>query len=735
MQDEDFAENVREKISTIPGFPKSTIDSLLKVWSAVTDRRKERVENKINKIVDSAYNRHVLNSTNPVISFPSKKESEGDVMIGNVCAGDQVLHPFGLSRVNITENVAVFARAGHGKTSLVINVVDQFIKKVIKFVIPDWKNDYGFLAKKYDGVYIIKWNQIKFNPWTNIPSGMKRNLWWNIILDVLSHSMGLLMATPSHILEVAEQIYEDKKGLVTFKDIEIFLKRQNEDSKKRSEYADVALNRIFYLNQTLDEVINVPYGYDIKELFSQKGLVIEMSPLHYSVASWLFQCMVLWEFNRRLHNNVRLNRNPAPDEDYLKENMSVSIMDEAHLSQYGPKENSLVSTEYSPPPFSTFFSQGRELMMSTFALTQFPQLLYSTFKDNAGTRIVGNITESDLRRDLAASLGLERDDEKLLGRLAKGYWIVTVAGRTKPFLMRTPVVEKPVMAEEELLESSRQFLTKLQIKQKEVEERLFHKIIDGKNSEGVALPTLSKEEWSLLDYIFHNEWKYQKEIADNLGFSDRKFAQAKRSLVEKRLVAEVRFPVRVHERIHFALTPNGLDVMKTVGKNPQRVGYWRWLTGKPGYEHHYWVHVLRVKHVQLGFSGRVEYDLKDGRRVDLLETKENFWRAIEIELSTRDVENKVRIIKDNMVSELVLLYKDETTLQFVRTKLEEMKDIPGNRIWVGLIRDYVDILDGMINSQLRTGAERSGNEQKPDVAEREAGPERKQSGNNGGNSN
>ena len=105
MQNEEFLENVRKKISAIPNFPKSTIESLLKVWSVVTGRRKEKIENKINKIVDGAYNRHVLNSRNPVLGFPSEEEAKGDgIVAGQVCAGDQVLYPFEFTRVNLTEN-------------------------------------------------------------------------------------------------------------------------------------------------------------------------------------------------------------------------------------------------------------------------------------------------------------------------------------------------------------------------------------------------------------------------------------------------------------------------------------------------------------------------------------------------------------------------------------------------------------------------------------------------------
>jgi len=164
--------------------------------------------------------------------------------------------------------------------------------------------------------------------------------------------------------------------------------------------------------------------------------------------------------------------------------------------------------------------------------------------------------------------------------------------------------------------------------------------------------------------------------------------------------------------------------MKTLGRNPQRIGYWKWITGVPGYEHHYWQNVLRVKHRILGWSGKLEFDLRDGRRVDLLEEKDGYRKAIEIELSTKDVENKTRILTDREVNELVLLYNDESLLQLARSKLEKMENIPKEKIWIGMIRDYIEIIDDIIK-----GTEKSGNNRSTEGSAPDTVPERKDDGN------
>lgn len=420
-----------------------------------------------------------------------------------------------------------------------------------------------------------------------------------------------------------------------------------------------------------------------------------------------------------------MNQKSTP-RSYFLDNFVSIIMDEGHNLAYVGQEESLVSVEHSPPPLTTFFSQSRELLMSTVMLTQFPDLLMNAFKNNAGCKLIGNITETENQRKMSSSVGLDREDEKILGKLQKQIWVAMVSGRTKPFVLKTPSTEKFVVGDADVFQRSKPLLTALQMKQTEIEARMFMTQVE-KTSDKIHLPELPKEAWLLLDYIFQHEWNYQQQIAEALGLSDRKFAKTKQILIDKRLIRIEKFAVKVHDRIHFALTGNALDVMKTVGKPPQRIGYWKWITGVPGYEHHYWQNVLRVKHRILGWNGRLEYDLKDGRRVDLFEENSNgFRKGIEIELSTKDVENKIRVLTDGEVDELVLLYRDESLLHFAKSKLEKMEGVPKEKIWIGLIRDYVEILDDIIKH-----AETSGIKRNPEGSIPDSDQDRKSGGNIG----
>jgi DNA-binding MarR family transcriptional regulator len=703
MQDEDFVETIKEKTSTIPNFPKSTIDSLVKVWSVVTGSRKERVENKINKIVNSAYNRHVLSSKNPVLSFPSKEESKGDVEIGYACAGDQVLHPFYLTTEDLRQHIFITALSGFGKTTQLFNIINALVSKNLSFLAFDWKRDLRPLISKHEQINAIRWNRTKFNPLTNVPDNVDRKLWTKQVLSILAHSSGLFQATPNYIIKSLEQLYDDKKDGITFQDLLEFLEHNVEQSRRNSEYLDTAVNRLYGINYALKDVLSCRAGWDIKSLFSSQ-LIIELDPLDFPSAAFFTQCLLMWEYHRRLANQIRYNKKSTLDK-WFKDNFCMIIMPEAHNTQFTGQEKSLVAIEHSDPPLSVFFSQARELGLGVLAESQFPDKVMSAFRINASTKIIGGTTEADIQKELADSIGLGRDEYKILGRLKKGNWICNVSGRTRPFVLHTPESSRgDLIAEAELLTRSKPFITKLDMKRQEMESRMFLDRVE-KDSDKIPLPALPEDAWNVLDYSFNHEFAFQQKIADDLGLSPHRITDIKRLLTEKGLIRIERFPVYEHKRVHYVLTPKTLEIFKTLGKSPQRIAYWKFLSTNPGYEHRYFQFLFSGMHRKLGWKGSIERDLPNGRRVDIFMQKEEDGerKIIEIETSTTDLLNKIRVLSDGYCDELVLLYKEMAGVQLARSKLEQVENVPSGKIWVGLIRDYVEILGGILKARDNAG--------------------------------
>ena len=724
MNDEYFDE-IKDKIEVLPDIDRKSIESLLVSMIHSSDKQNEITKNWISDLVETQYTTHMLKSKNPILSYPDQETSKGDgFVIGQVTAGDIIQYPFELTTENLRENVFITARAGHGKTTLIYYFVDSLIQNKINFIFPDWKNDYRNLASIYDDILVIRWNDLKFNPLTNVPQGMDTKLWWRVVMDILSHSQGLLMATPNHIVEAITQLNQDRKGNITFQSLQEFLKGQNDETRKEQEYSAIAENRIGALNQVLGSVLNVKHGFEIKDLFNKK-VVIEMQPLDFSIASFLIQTLIMHEFYRRLHNNIRLNKKSTLSDDYFTTNFCMLIMDEAHLTQGSSQEDSLVSKEFTPPPLTTFFSQSRELLIGTLAATQFPHKVMGAFKDNAGTRIIGSITEGEHQIKMASSIGLDRDDHKIFGKLQKGNWICNVAGRAKPFVLSTPEVSKgDMIAEEELLPRSGPILEHMLLRMQELESLQLIENIETE-SKKLDVPELPMEAWLILDYVLEHPWKYQKLIADALNISGRKLDKAKKVLVSRGLVKIEKFAVKIHPRVHFVLTSKALELLKRMGRSNQRIGFWKFLNGT-SYEHRYWQNHVRSLHVIMGYDCKVEHKIDD-RRLDVYAEKGRKKVAIEIECSTKDVENKIKILLDGKVDSMFLLYTNETHLQFAISLLEKMKiEKP---IGIEMVKDFSDKIKGIIKEDIIRDTEKSGNIEKDKSSTPEKDENRKQSGN------
>lgn len=711
MPDDEFIDDINNKIKRIPNFPSDTIKKLLKVFIITrNERRKQKLKEKIERRVNTAFEKFKLGSKNPILSFPNLKDSSenGFTIIGTVMAGDVELHPFFLTKPNLTENIEVVGRAGQGKTTFVYYFISQLVKNNISFLFFDVKDDYIGLSSLYDDVLVIDWRDIRFNFWTNIPPGMDRESWYFVCLDALAHSQKLLNATPNHIVELVSNLYEEKKGQFTTQDIVDVLKSSFENSTKRDEYASIAHNRLFVVSKILDSVVNVKWGWPIDELF-HKRVVIRMFGLDHLLASLLIQMILLWEFYRRLYAGERLDRKFTYQKDFTQY-FTMICMDEAHHILWGGQQNSLVAVEKSPPPMTNLVSMGREFGLSILASTQMSHLLLRAFKDNAGTKIIGNIPDSKQRNEIASSLGMDFDDEKILGKLQKGIWACRVLGRTDTFLLKTPFVKKGNMiAEKELLAKSKPIIDQLEMKRQEIESRLFLAHLE-KSQDRKNLPEIKNDAWQVLNHLLEHPWKFQNSIAKSLDLSSDKMQEAKKELLARGYVKVVKFTIERPE-VHFILTNHALLMLRNLGRDPKNIGFWQCINSMPSYEHRYFQFLVYVGLKDLGYSAKSEFKLGD-RRVDVYAEGEKRI-ACEIEKSTNDIENKVSVLVDGLVDELVLLYTDEVHLRKAQEKLASMKEITIDKVWIGLARDYIKILREMRKRVTVNDSETSRNEEKP----------------------
>ncbi|MGC8533375.1 MAG: ATP-binding protein [Candidatus Parvarchaeum sp.] len=131
--------------------------------------------------------------------FPIVKRSENGLDIGDLIYKDQKIGRFSLSIENLNRNILVVGSTGHGKTSLVYNILNKAADKGIKYLVFDMKKDYKSLGLRKDTVYIDA-SDLRINP-LEAPRDTNEKEWAVHFADIFSDSFSLLIGSRDYLLE------------------------------------------------------------------------------------------------------------------------------------------------------------------------------------------------------------------------------------------------------------------------------------------------------------------------------------------------------------------------------------------------------------------------------------------------------------------------------------------------------------------------------------------------------
>ncbi len=132
-------------------------------------------------------------------SFPLIKRREAGIEIGNLIYKDQNIGRFSLSTEDLNRNMLIVGSTGHGKTSLIYNILRKASEKGIKYLVFDMKKDYKALGLKEDTVYIDA-SELRINP-LEAPMNTNEKEWAVHFADIFSDSFSLLIGSRDYLLE------------------------------------------------------------------------------------------------------------------------------------------------------------------------------------------------------------------------------------------------------------------------------------------------------------------------------------------------------------------------------------------------------------------------------------------------------------------------------------------------------------------------------------------------------
>ena len=588
----------------------------------------------------------LLLSDKPLLRSPTTEESKGEVIIGKITQGSRKLHPFSLHLNEFTRHTGIYGQTGHGKTSLLYSLIDQFIELKIPFLYFDLKKDGRCLLRQQESLIVIPWKQLRWNPLRN-PPGMDLKSWWQLFAEVCGHVWGVYHAGVNYLLEYLDRLDEKYKNggrFPTLQDLYEMMLDVEEKSRKRLDYFDVMYNRIRTLTSVLGAVINVETGFRLEDMLS-RPLIIEIDQLRTDDQTFIVELMMTWIYAFRLvqgHRSEKLRH--------------CIIVDEGHRIFDVNKEFRETTREMGTPPIDIFPTQFRDFGEGLIITSQEPSRVTNSLHANTLLKISGNLGSG---RDMAAiseAMNLTEEETSCIPKLQRGEWVVKLSDRyTRPFIISTPYhpMDKDV-SDDEVRARAKPYLSR------------FKDTIAGNRPTEQTM--LSNDAHSLLLNVNRYPLMHLTNRYKILGIIGRRGEEAKSELTQKKLVEEHEVPIGSFRPVKYLVpTASGREFLKSKG---QKTGHWK-AVGHMGFDHMLYQKLIAFYLSKMDQSVTIEKDLGNGRRVDIFAIIDD--KRVGIEITQNSNVDVWQLLKAQQnLDELVIVCRDRNVLEKLKERIKRV---------------------------------------------------------------
>lgn len=332
-------------------------------------------------------------------TYPVVKNRDG-IEIGDISYKNQKIGRFSLSVDDLNRNVLIVGSTGHGKTSLVLKILEEAEKASIKYLVFDLKKDYQALGLLDNSVYVSGKN-LRVNP-LEPPAGISYKEWAVHFADVFSDSFSLLIGSRDYLLENVVGLFS--KWEEDFPPSLYDLLKYLENYGKRNDYFKVVSGRINGL-LTATEVFDCNNGISFERL-DNRNVVISMDNLGVAEGHFLVSFVLSYFYYSAMHLKTT---------DQFKR---VFVIDDAHSVLDVNQERDYAK---GIPILHSIISKIRELGFGFIFSDQQISSVISSALQNTNTKFIGRI---NLLGDLPKVIPSEYNLVLELGKLEKGEFIL-----------------------------------------------------------------------------------------------------------------------------------------------------------------------------------------------------------------------------------------------------------------------------------------------------------------------
>lgn len=577
-----------------------------------------------------------------LLSLPPKRKARGLFKLGTIVY-EQDKWPFGISKQELLQNLAIFGRSGSGKTNVAFHLLQQLVERKVPFLFLDWKRTARHLlpslprnVKTYTPGRSL--SPFFFNPLIP-PPGLEISVYLNQLVDVLAEAYTLGDGARSVLQKALTQLYikhHHGGDWPTIEELIQFVKAQPATGRATG-WTLSAMRALESLSISVLSASNSTNQRELVASFFEGNTIIELDALNQGAKKFLIPMLCLWLYYVRL---------AAEEREQLR---LVLFVEEAHHVLYRQEHRTKESV------MNMLLRQCRELGIGMVIIDQHPHLISTAALGNTYTSICMNQKDpSDINKAAALSL-IEADEKKYFSMLPVGQAVVKLQDRwLRPVLIKFPLVpvRKGFVTDERLSRVLTRSLTVSDLKRavgSEFQRDRHFRLKD---------IVLKDNALSFLEDVMLHENDGVDVRYKRLVFSADRGNRIKRWLVNQAVLEEQQVKIGRTHRILLRVT---YEARRQLGLNASKLD-------RGSIAHEYWKRYYAQLFKEEGYHVQLEAPRLDGR-VDVLARKDNESVAIEVETGKSDVVKNVKQDLRARFTRVLVVATDENAMRKVEEQL------------------------------------------------------------------
>jgi len=668
MKKSQEVEDLCKKLKPVIG---GKAEKLWYMYLADDERGRKDTALDIEIIAEKILKKDSLSKRKILLEPPSREESNGVFLLGNVIYNEKKLHPIFLREEDFIKQIGVFAVTGEGKTNLAYLLALQLLKYKIPFMVIDWKRSWRNLLSLKNRIpeleevqiYTIGRNILPFiwNPF-RAPPGSDRELWISTIAEALERS---------HLSGPGVAYYFNRIYLRLFKELTNdfypnFFDGLREIEKIRAferelKWKQTAL-RIFqsFTIGNASKAFNSRNPIKLESLLD-KPVILELDlEMPKSLRIFFSEIILRW---------IHLLRIGQGETECLRH---VLFLEEAHnlfaeTRMYMYKESNSLENIYREV---RAFGQG------IVSITQHPSLLPIYLLGNCHSQIYLGLQHEDDIRTARKTLFLRHDEESYPNMLKVGESIVKIKNRVDPCLVKIPLVpvKKGFITDAWLRVNTRAYLPRTSNGKKA--NRPWNLPRDNNTVFKPSKYPRSKKErhFELLADIHLNPLSSTVQRYKRIGLNPKYGNQFKNQLISQGYVQPRKIITKTGWITLYQLTRKGQMTLRDQGYDVKDT--------REGIVHKFWKEKIASYYRDKGFDVLIEEAING--RPDIIIIDGDKRIAVEIETGKSDAIGNIQRNLKAGFDKVFCVATTENVIQKVRRQLE-WRNITDDRVKVVLV--------------------------------------------------